>query len=502
MIVTTDILQGWNAIADFLACDVRTAKRWEQHRGLPIRRMRRTPGEGRPNVYALISELEQWQASAASYGSAAELELDVASEATGQVRDADSALSEPLAPRRADLPPQPIARESRRISSVVLFGVIAIVVTTTALAVWPRGHGMSATATRAGHGETATSNANHAIVAAGASGRHAEDLYLHGSYLFEQRTPETLQQAKTDFEQAIAAKPNYAPAYAGLAKVYDLLREYSMVPSDRAYPLAKQAAQRAIALDPKLPDAHAALGYEEFFWEWDGADAEREFQEAIALDPNSVTARHWYGAMLMHQARYKEAIEQLDRAQVLEPASAAVLGTRAYAIALSGRHDEAADLLQDILTRVPNSAPLHFILAQVSLQEPRDIPRYLDQMRRYAQLRHSDEELEILNAMEPAYERLGEAAMWRAMLETEQRRHPAPGHPTYQMAQCEVALGMTDAALRDLEELERDHNELMIGLDVDAVMNRLHGNARFERIVSQVGLPHVGAKSEPAQLPG
>ena len=251
-----------------------------------------------------------------------------------------------------------------------------------------------------------------------------QELYLHGSYLFEQRTPETLAQAKNDFEQAIAANESYAPAYAGLAKTYDLLREYATMPSAQAYPLAKTAALRAIALDPKLPDAHAALGYEEFFWEWNAPEAEREFQRAIALDANSAIAHHWYGSMLMHQARFGEAIRELNRAQVLEPASAGVLGTRALAIGLGGKRGQAVDMVQDILTRVPNAPSLHYILALLCLQEPRDIPRYLDEMRRYARLRHSDEEMQLIEAAEPVYQREGEQAMWRAMLATEQRLHP------------------------------------------------------------------------------
>jgi tetratricopeptide (TPR) repeat protein len=311
--------------------------------------------------------------------------------------------------------------------------------------------------------------------------------------MFEQRTPETLMQARNDFERAVKADPNYAPAYAGLAKTYDLLREYATMPSEQAYPLARAAALRAIALDPKLPDAHAALGYEEFFWEWDATVAEREFRQALALDANSGIAHHWYGAMLTHQARFAEAMHELDRAQVLEPASAGVLGTRAYAIGLSGRRGEAVDMLQDVLARVPDSAPLHFILAQLCLQEPRDIPRYLDAMRRFAALRHDEEEARLIGAAEPAYRRGGEPAMWRAMLAAEQQMHP-DGRPTYRRAQIEAAVGMKDEAMRDLEELAKEHDAQMIGIEIDAVLRVLHDDPRFEMLVRQVGLPGAGGR--------
>ena len=77
-----------------------------------------------------------------------------------------------------------------------------------------------------------------------------EDAYLRGSYLYEQRTPETLTQALDSFHAAIQHDPSYAPAYAGLANTYNLLREYSVMPDEAAYPKAREAAERAIALDP------------------------------------------------------------------------------------------------------------------------------------------------------------------------------------------------------------------------------------------------------------
>jgi tetratricopeptide (TPR) repeat protein len=467
MVKEDETLQGWNAIADYLSCDVRTAKRWEEQRGLPVRRMRRTPGEGRPNVYAVVGELETWMAAARAAG-------DSQSVAIQQEPMEAWATEGAVAPK-----------VERRVGWLAIaIGVVAVCLGTVTLAVWGRGHEKVKIAAD----EPSRGPATHDLASASAGGPRVAELYMHGSYLFEQRTPETLGQAKADFEQAIAADPNYAPAYAGLAKTYDLLREYATVPSERAYPLAKAAALRAIALDPNLADAHAALGYEEFFWEWNGAEAEREFKDAIELDPNSAIAHHWYGAMLMHQTRFAEAIGELDRAQMMEPASAGVLGTRAYAIGLSGRRDEATNMLQDILTRVPDSAPLHFILAQLCLQEPRDIPRYLDEMGRYAKLRHSDEETQLVDAGEPVYRRSGEQAMWKAMLAVEQRLHGA-SQPTFQTAEIKTALNMNDAALRDLTELEKEHNAQMIGLDIDALLTPLRGDSRFEQLVAKVGLP-------------
>jgi tetratricopeptide (TPR) repeat protein len=476
----TDILQGWNAIAEFLNCDVRTAKRWETDRGLPVRRTRRTPGVGRANVHAVVSELEAWIAAAKSTN---DTQPNLTADESKEFR-VEHTVEHTEDPTPA-LTPQLTAPPHRR-RWVIAAVVVTVSLAAATLAVWAHSRKADSTASA----RVARESVNHSVLAMSSAGPNVIELYLHGSYLFEQRTPETLAQAKSDFAQAISTDQSYAPAYAGLAKTYDLLREYSTMPSKEAYPLAKAAALRAIALDPQLPDAHAALGYEEFFWEWNGAEAEREFQRAIALDANCAIAHHWYGAMLMHQARYADAIRELDRAQALEPASAGVLGTRAYAIGLSGRRAEAADMVQDILTRVPDSAPLHFILAQLSLQQPRDIPRYLDELRKFAKLRHSDDEMRLIDAVVPVYRREGEQAMWRAMLHANQQQHGAT-HPTYLRAQLEVALGMKNAALRDLAELQRDHDPQMIGLDIDAMLAPLRDDPQFGQLVAEVGLPRT-----------
>jgi Tfp pilus assembly protein PilF len=484
------ILQGWNAIAEFLNCDVRTAKRWETERGLPVRRTRRTPGEGRANVYGIVGELEQWMAAARN-GSATAAPID--EEEVNPEAAPISNAAEDTKPPLAVFTPADETKPAARSKTLLWVGVAATgSILATAVVVWglvsgdgQRGGGkpnVTALSGDAPAGGEAVSGVNARAHPAG-----VQELYLHGSYLFEQRTPETLEQAKTNFEQAIANDPSYAPAYAALAETYDLLREYAMVPSQRAYSQAKAAALKAIALDPKLPEAHAALGYEEFFWEWNGTAAEKEFKTAIALDSNCGIAHHWYGSMLMHQARFEDALRELNRAQVLEPASAGVMGTRAYALGLSGKRDEAADSLQDILTRVPNSAPLHQILALLSLQPPRDIPRYLDQERRYSELRHDEQELRLLEIARAAYEREGEQAMWRRMLKSEEQLHPK--QRTYGMAALEATLGMNDQAIRDLRALKERHDDLMIGMDIDVLLEPLRNDPRFAQLVAAVGLP-------------
>ncbi len=101
------------------------------------------------------------------------------------------------------------------------------------------------------------------------------------------------------------------------------------MPSDEAFPQALAAARKAVELDTSSAEAHNALAFGTFYWNWDAAEAEREFRAAIKLDPNYVTAHHWYATFLMVLGRLPEALEQINLAQQLDPASTAVLADKA-----------------------------------------------------------------------------------------------------------------------------------------------------------------------------
>jgi tetratricopeptide (TPR) repeat protein len=315
------------------------------------------------------------------------------------------------------------------------------------------------------------------------------ELYLQGIYAYEQRSPESLQRALDDFSNAIAKDPDYAPAYAALSITYNLLREYSVMPDAEAYPKARAAAEHAVALDPRSSDAHASLGFVDFFWSWDMVSAEREFRTALAIDPSSILGHHWYGSMLTHEGKYEEALEQLDLAQRLEPTSAAVLSTRALALGLSGHRGEAVDLLQDVIRETPGVSSPHAILSTLSRVEPQDPARFLNEMHRTAELRHSDEMVQVASAAESAYQSGGERAMWASILTTEERLHPGASSRTFLMAEAETALGRYDAAFADLGQLAQRRDPTMMGIILDPTLSPLRRDRRFGQLVAAVGLP-------------
>src|SRR5262249_43100969 len=134
------------------------------------------------------------------------------------------------------------------------------------------------------------------------------------------RTVKDVSQGCEYFQQAIAADPNYALAYAALAECYSLqgVPFLGGLALTEVIPRAKVAATKALALDDELAEAHAAMGHIKMAdWDWSGA--EREFQRAIMLNPNYATAHQYYSLLLSAMARRDEAVGEMKRALELDP---------------------------------------------------------------------------------------------------------------------------------------------------------------------------------------
>ncbi len=158
--------------------------------------------------------------------------------------------------------------------------------------------------------------------------RHTKDtqayqLYLKGRYYWNRFTQDGCKKSLGYFEQAIEKDSGYALAYAGLADSYTSLSFpglKGMAPRE-AMPKAKAAALKALKLDDTLAEAHSSLAVVQFFFDWDWSAAEREFKRAIELNPNDATARQWYALYLVNIGRHGEAINEIRRAQELDPLS-------------------------------------------------------------------------------------------------------------------------------------------------------------------------------------
>ena len=186
----------------------------------------------------------------------------------------------------------------------------------------------------------------------------AYTLYLKGRYYWNERNKESLEMAIKYFEQAIKRDPEFALAYSGLADCYVVLVDHSYLAPNEGNPRAKQAATKALELDNTLAEAHTSLAsILNTDWEW--TEAEREFNEALRLNPNYPTAHHWYSIYLLSLGRLDEAMREAKAAQELDPVSPQI---HAYAGILHycARHyDSALKELGKSLELDPNSVAAH-----------------------------------------------------------------------------------------------------------------------------------------------
>jgi serine/threonine-protein kinase len=178
------------------------------------------------------------------------------------------------------------------------------------------------------------------LVRRGTDNLEAYDLYLKGRY-FWLRRGDGLQKAIDYFRQAIAADPDFAAPYVGLADTYCILGVYGYMPSANVAERAREAAERAVALDDRFADGHYSVGLYEAYFGWNLERAEREFRRAIELNPRSALPHVWLGELLAAVGRRDEALPLARHAQQLEPLSPLINALAGLTYYIAHSYDDA-----------------------------------------------------------------------------------------------------------------------------------------------------------------
>ena len=204
-------------------------------------------------------------------------------------------------------------------------------------------------------------------------GAEAYHLYLKGRYHQAKRTPENTKKALELYQQAIEHDPTYASAWSGIADCYALLgfTPYGAMRPTDAFPRAKAAAQKALALDDTIAEAHSSMALCAFWYDWDWDGAERAFRRALEMRPDNIPGYVWYSELLSVTGRADEAVDVARRATSLDPLSASAAGQLSLALYLARRHDEAILAGAKALELEPNdvSALIYVALARIAKQE-------------------------------------------------------------------------------------------------------------------------------------
>ncbi len=314
----------------------------------------------------------------------------------------------------------------------------------------------------------------------------AYQLYLRGRFFWRKSTPEGLLKSLEFYAQAIELDPAYALAYAGQADSYNLLGSYGTWPLKDSHPKARAAAEKALALDADLAEAHTSLAavIADYYWDW--ADAEKHFKKAIDLNPNYAVARYWYSQQLSRMGHLDEAVEEARRAQALDPLSSNADAHVGLALYRARRFEDAAAELRKALEFNPQALDAHIFLGFVYIQQGKK-DEAIAEFRNVVQL--SGRSPSMLAHLGYAYASAGRGIETQAILnELRLGKQPVT---QIEMAMIHIALGENDHAFERLDKAFEERAWQLGFLKVEPVFDPLRRDPRFTELMRKINLVDI-----------
>ncbi|MBK5291996.1 MAG: tetratricopeptide repeat protein [Acidobacteriia bacterium] len=326
--------------------------------------------------------------------------------------------------------------------------------------------------------ETGSSQRLHSV--------EAHDFYLKGRYEWFRRTPDSIRQSIALFQRAISEDQRCAPAYAGLADAYSLLADYGLESSMESMPMARQAALRALEIDPNLGEAHVSVAFAAGLFDWDWKSAEGHYKKAIELNPGCVTAHHWYGLdHLALQGRFEEATPHLTLASQLDPLEPILTESLAYLAMLRRDFDEALHRYERMTADFPQFTRSWTGLGRVNWCVGR-YGKAIEMLEKGRQI--SGDLPSVLGALSQTYGCSGNSLKARDMLarlhEIARRQHVAASC----FALSHLGLDQPDEAIEWLERGVSRRDIPMTQIGVYPAYDALRGDPRFEQLIQRIGL--------------
>ncbi|HEY7471467.1 MAG TPA: tetratricopeptide repeat protein [Gemmatimonadota bacterium] len=309
--------------------------------------------------------------------------------------------------------------------------------------------------------------------------------YLKGRYFLSRRTEASLRQAIEWFRTAVAADLEFAQAWAGLADAYAILPSYSATPTPEACAEGRVAAGRALALNPGLGEAHAALGVvAENEWNWE--EAEREFRHALELSPGNATAFHWYGNFLSWRGRTEEALAALRQALELDPVSLPIHIAMGVALNFARRFDAAIDVYRKAIEMDPGYVTAHYNLAFSYLCQRR-FEDALIEWETVSRLNPGTLPPDLVTEARQGYASGGEPGFWEAYLEG-LRSRPWVWGRVFVMSMACAQLGRKDEAFALIDEFLAERSGTPYQISTDPLFVPLRSDPRYVKVLERLRL--------------
>ena len=320
----------------------------------------------------------------------------------------------------------------------------------------------------------------------------AHEALLKGRYYWSKRTEESTRKAIAFFEQAIAHDPGAAMAYVGLSDSYlslslpEALQE--AVAPNEVFPKARAAAEKALAIDNTLGEAHASLGHIKFQYDRDWRGAEQEFKRAIELQPNYSYAHMTYALCLMWMGRLSEAIAEVVRARQLDPLFLPIGATYGFILARNGQYDLAIEECRKTLDMDPTFALAHYRLGQVYVLRG-DYENAIAPLKQAVAL--SNGSPRAMAELGLAYALAGNAKAAREVIETLEQRSKDRYVSPFNLALVYAGLGQEESAFEWLKRAEQERSPSLNCLVFSPAFTGLRADPRFRRLVEHLGLTPV-----------
>jgi serine/threonine protein kinase/tetratricopeptide (TPR) repeat protein len=313
----------------------------------------------------------------------------------------------------------------------------------------------------------------------------ANDLYLQARFFLNKAAKENLEKALEYFQKAVDKDPSFALANAGLAEAYLSLGDDLIWAPNDAFPKAKAAVLNALQANPNLAEGHRLLAMIRANYEWDFPGAEKEYQEAIRIDSNSVTAHQWYAVLLSALGRHEEAIAKIKFAQALDPLSPAMqaeVGARLY---FARQYDLALEELKKPLAPDSLYFGVYYYLGLVYIQ----MGQYKDAIQSFQRAAAlGGDPIDLSLHIAYIYARLNQRAEAGALLAAAIKTSSQKYVPQVSIATVYAAIGERDQAFACLDKALGERDVWLIFIKVYPLFDHVRHDPRLAGVLEKIGL--------------
>ncbi|MGZ8845607.1 MAG: nSTAND1 domain-containing NTPase [Pyrinomonadaceae bacterium] len=349
-----------------------------------------------------------------------------------------------------------------------LLGVAALLLVMTGLAVW-------------------YSNLIKASAEEKKSREAATTYYINGRNAWNRRTTDGFNEAIENFNQALKLDPKYALAYVGLADTYNLLAASGAQSPRESFAKARDASIKALSIDNDLGEAHASLAYTAFRGDWNWAESEREFKQAISINYNYASAHQWYALYLTAQGRFDEAINEARRSQELDRTSPIINSQFGLVYYLAHRFDDAIVEVKKAIELDPNALAGRGYLG-LSYAQKRMYKEAIAEFEKViAAVNSPTTRIDYASTLALSGDRNRAQAELNSLMELSKQKYVS----AYLLATVYVGLKDKDRAFEGLNIAFQERAEWMVFLKVDPRFDSLHSDPRFTELLRRMNLTNV-----------